>query len=371
MKVFKKILSVFLTMAIMLSMICVGTVNAGAAESDLPYVEMSENSYYKTLTYTLWLQGNQAVIAADDTYLSKKCPNGEYYGLRYDLILEDGTNKYQFSIERYKLNYSWWFYENGEPVLEKVSTATISSTTAEKFIGNIINFSIPTDSSYYSKLKKCTKAFVANCTVWDNSCCKPTCADGTKKDSELGYTEVELHNLNVKLEEIQNKTKNISSLSITKPSNKTYTGKNRKAAVTIKDGNKTLEKGKDYTLSYKNCKEIGTATVTIKGKGNYTGTKTLTYKIVPKKTTLKVAKSSDTKAKFTWTAVDGAEKYQIYYSTNGGKYKKLATVSGSKTSYTSTKLDFKKNDYKFKIRSYATSDDAKYYSSYSKAVAVK
>ncbi len=163
----------------------------------------------------------------------------------------------------------------------------------------------------------------------------------------------------------------ISSLSITKPSNKTYTGKNRKAAVTIKDGDKTLVKGTDYTLSYKNCKEIGTATVTIKGKGNYTGTKTLTYKIVPKKTTLKVAKSSDTKAKFTWTAVDGAEKYQIYYSANGGKYKKLATVSGSKTSYTSTKLDFKKNDYKFKIRSYATSDDSKYYSSYSKAVAVK
>lgn len=368
MKAVKKIVSLILAAAIMLSM---GTVSAGAEESDLPYVEMYENSYYKTLTYTLWLQGNQAAIAADDTYLLKKCPNGEYYGLRYDLILEDGTNEYQFSIERYKLNFSWWFYENGEPVLEKISTATINSSSAETFLGNIISFSVPTDSSYCNKLKKCTKAFVANCTVWDNSCCKPTCADGTKKDSELGYTEVELHNLNAKTDNSQNSKKNISSLSITKPSNKTYTGKNRKAAITVKDGGKTLENGKDYTLSYKNCKKIGTAAVTIKGKGDYTGEKTIEYKIVPGKTTLKVSKKSDAKAKFTWTAVDGAEKYQIYYSANGGKYKKLATVSGSKTSYTCSKLDFEKNDYKFKIRSYGTSGDTKYYSSYSKVVTVK
>ena len=81
--------------------------------------------------------------------------------------------------------------------------------------------------------------------------------------------------------------------------------------------------------------------------------------------------STLTKAKFSWTAVKGAEKYQIYYSTNGGKYKKLATVSGSKTSATLSGLDFKKNDYKFKIRSYDKADGKTYYSSFSKVVAVK
>ncbi|MGN0618409.1 MAG: hypothetical protein ACI4J7_05245, partial [Ruminiclostridium sp.] len=69
--------------------------------------------------------------------------------------------------------------------------------------------------------------------------------------------------------------------------------------------------------------------------------------------------------------VKGAEKYQIYYSTNGGKYKKLATVSGSKTSYTNSKLDFKNNDYKFKIRAYAKADGKTVYGAYSKAVTVK
>lgn len=367
MKIFRKIISLILTAAIMASMVCVGTVSAGAAESDLPYVEMSENSYYKILTYTLWFRGKQKQIAADDAYYSKKCPHGKYYGLRYDLILEDGTNEYEFSMERYALNYSWWFYENGEPVLEKISTAG----SAETGWGDGISFSIPTDSPYYDKLKKCTKASVVNCSVWDNACCKTTCADGTKKDSELGYVEVQLHNLNVKLDSVQTSKKNISSLNISVGSKYGYTGKNVTAKVTVKDGIKTLVKGTDYTLTYKNCKEVGTASVTIKGKGNYTGSKTLTYKIVPKKTTLKAAKKSDSKVKLSWTAVKGAEKYQIYYSTDGKTYKKLATASGSKTSVTLSGLDFKKYDYKFKIRSYGTDDGKKYYSSFSKTVTVK
>lgn len=138
------------------------------------------------------------------------------------------------------------------------------------------------------------------------------------------------------------------------------------------DLNQKDEKGTDYTVSCKNNKNIGTATVTIKDKGKYTGSKTLTFKIVPKKTTLTVKKSSSTKAKFSWDKVSGAEKYQIYYSKDGGKtYKRLATISGSKTSCSISKLDFKKYDYKFKIRSYKKVDSKTYYSSYSKSVTVK
>ena len=56
---------------------------------------------------------------------------------------------------------------------------------------------------------------------------------------------------------------------------------------------------------------------------------------------------------------------------NGKTYKKFKTVSGEETSYTSTKLDFNKYDYKFKIRSYGVNGSKKYYSSYSKVVTVK
>ena len=76
----------------------------------------------------------------------------------------------------------------------------------------------------------------------------------------------------------------ISDLKIGKLSNQTYTGKAIKPSITIKDGNKKLVSGTDYTVTYKNNTKPGKATATITGKGNYTGTKALTFRIVPKKT---------------------------------------------------------------------------------------
>ena len=46
------------------------------------------------------------------------------------------------------------------------------------------------------------------------------------------------------------------------------------------DSGKVLVEGTDYELSYKNNIYVGTATLTITGKGNYTGEKTINFKIV-------------------------------------------------------------------------------------------
>ena len=59
-----------------------------------------------------------------------------------------------------------------------------------------------------------------------------------------------------------------------------YTGKKITRGITVKDGTKTLVKGTDYTVTYKNNVNIGTASVILTGKGNYTGTVTKTFKIV-------------------------------------------------------------------------------------------
>ncbi len=85
------------------------------------------------------------------------------------------------------------------------------------------------------------------------------------------------------------------------------------------------------------------------------------------KTTLSVKKTG-TKFRFSWKAVSGAEKYQIYYSEDGGKtYKKLGNIAGTKTSAVTSKLDTSKT-YKFKIRSYKTVNGKKKYSKFSKVV---
>lgn len=58
-----------------------------------------------------------------------------------------------------------------------------------------------------------------------------------------------------------------------------YTGSPIKPTVIVKDGGAALAAGKDYTVSYNKNKAVGTATVTVKGKGNYSGTVKLPFTI--------------------------------------------------------------------------------------------
>lgn len=63
----------------------------------------------------------------------------------------------------------------------------------------------------------------------------------------------------------------------------TYTGKALKPSVTVYDGKTLLTLGRDYTVSYKkNTKPTEQAEAVIKGKGNYAGSTTKKFKIVPK-----------------------------------------------------------------------------------------
>lgn len=59
-----------------------------------------------------------------------------------------------------------------------------------------------------------------------------------------------------------------------------YTGKEKKPKPTISFGSRILSLDRDYTLSWSDNINIGTATLTVTGMGNFTGTKTVTFKIV-------------------------------------------------------------------------------------------
>ncbi len=85
---------------------------------------------------------------------------------------------------------------------------------------------------------------------------------------------------------VVNKTFTINARSITNASitlsqaSYTYDGKEKKPDVTIKDGTKTLVSGTDYTVSYKNNINTGTAEVSVSGRGNYTDTVTKSFVII-------------------------------------------------------------------------------------------
>ncbi len=59
----------------------------------------------------------------------------------------------------------------------------------------------------------------------------------------------------------------------------TYNGTPRTPSITVRDGGSLLREGTDYTTAYKNNTNAGTATVTITGKGGYTGTVTKNFTI--------------------------------------------------------------------------------------------
>ena len=164
---------------------------------------------------------------------------------------------------------------------------------------------------------------------------------------------------------------NVKNTTVT-VKNKYYTGKALKPEPVVKLGTATLKKGTDYTVSYKNNKKIGVATVTITGKGNYTGTTTATFKVCPKKSTLKTATSPKTKQmKVTYSKVKGVTGYQIKYSTSKKFTKNTTKVVNAKgASKTITKLK-KGKTYYVKVRTYKTVKGTKIYSGFSKVKKVK
>lgn len=167
---------------------------------------------------------------------------------------------------------------------------------------------------------------------------------------------------------VKSESVKISNCTISLQKSYTYTGKAIVPAVEVTEGNSRLRQGINYTISYQNNVNVGTATVTIKGKGSYTGSVKKTFKIqlgVPK---LKSAKKSGASAvKLSFAKSTGAAGYEIYRAT-GSSWKKLATVNA--TSYTDSNLK-KGTTYKYKIRAYSTVNGKKVYSSYSTIKTVK
>ena len=163
----------------------------------------------------------------------------------------------------------------------------------------------------------------------------------------------------------------IKNATVSGIKNKYYSGKTKKQTLTVKLGSKTLTEGTDYTLSYKNNKAIGKATVTIKGKGKYTGTITKTFKICPKKTTLKTASSpASGKLKVTYAKQTNITAYQITYSTDKNFKTNVASKSSAKLTKTISDLKQGKTYY-VKVRTYKTVNDVRYYSGYSEVKKVK
>ena len=164
---------------------------------------------------------------------------------------------------------------------------------------------------------------------------------------------------------------NFKKATVSGISTKAFTGKNITHSITVKYNGKTLKNGTDYTVSYSNNKNIGTATVKITGKGSYTGTITKTFKINPAKQEIQKL-TAKSKAFFVdWEQKGSATGYEIQYATNS-KFTsaKKVTITNNKTdTKTISKLSGKKKYY-VRVRSYTTVKGTKYYGAWSASKSV-
>ena len=139
----------------------------------------------------------------------------------------------------------------------------------------------------------------------------------------------------------------ISKASVTlSTSTYAYDGKAKTPSVNVKVNGKTLKKDTDYTVSYSNNTKVGTAKVTITGKGNYTGSVSKTYSIKNnfKKATVS---SISTKAftgknitqsitvKYNGKTLKNGTDYTVSYSSNKNIGTATVKITG-KGSYTGT-----------------------------------
>ncbi len=112
-----------------------------------------------------------------------------------------------------------------------------------------------------------------------------------------------------------------------------YNGKVQTPDVLAKTSDGTrLVKGTDYTLTYASGrKNTGKYTVKITFKGNYSGSKTFSFTIAPKKVGKLTAGTVKTNSfKIAWSKVTGADGYVVYLKNlKTGKYERYKTLSGN------------------------------------------
>jgi uncharacterized protein YkwD len=130
-----------------------------------------------------------------------------------------------------------------------------------------------------------------------------------------------------------------------------WTGKQIKSGFSVKVGSQTLKSGTDFTVAkYGPNIAIGKGTVNAVGIGKYSGSKTLSFKILPK--AVKVTKLAPAKGamKVTWAKASAAQKvtgYQLNYRIKGSS--KITTKQVTGTTVKLTKLSRGKA-YQFRIR---------------------
>ena len=151
-----------------------------------------------------------------------------------------------------------------------------------------------------------------------------------------------------------------------------FTGSNITPSVTVKVAGRTLTNGTDYTVSYSNNKNVGTSNVYVYGKGNYSGSLSAKFDIVPAKQQIQKLETRYKGFYIDWAQKGSATGYDVEYSVNSnmsGAVSKHLTANKPDT-LTVSGLSGDKTYY-VRVRSYTNVNGKVYYGAWSDIKSIK
>ena len=198
-----------------------------------------------------------------------------------------------------------------------------------------------------------------------------------------GTEEIMPGDLTVQAEEVQSGSETTDQTVFTLSSVETqtesfiYSGKANHPAIVVTDTDGQIVDASNYTVTYADNTDVGQATVTVSGDGNYIGTVSASFTILPKGTALSAvtAKKKGFLARWKKQEVQ-TTGYQLQYGTNAQlKGAKTLTVKKNKTVSAAVKKLKAKKKYYVRIRTYKTvridGKSSVLYSDWSKTKTVK
>jgi len=284
-----------------------------------------------SVVYTLTQKGKLSL--ASSTALWKPVMSGEFTTKRTVTVFDSSTD--------------------GDP--QTLATITGEVAANEYSVSDKGVFYIPLQVGNEPQQATCTIDYTIRRTISGTP--TPTDFNGsTTKTVNLREAGGEIAGAHLNLElqlsdQISIKGKSLASFYM-QAANKVYTGSAITTEVTISDGNTVLREGTDYTLSYENNTNVGIATVTATGMGDYDSESSIstTFLISPRHIKdVSVAAISDetydnTPKTPTVTVTDGGNEltlgthYTVSYSNNTNAGTANVTITGI-GNYTGSRIE--------------------------------
>ena len=257
------------------------TVKAPVKGADLATTGTTGNADAYTVTEVEWFKGTSAT----GTAVTGKAAAKQIYTAKLTVTARDGENFAEAlnnttTTEGYKV------------VRTDATHLTLTKTfpaTAEKTLTGITIKTCP--HTTYTAGERFNKAGMVITAQYDDGSTKdvqPTYFQFTpvdpltvnNKEVTISYTEGNV--TKTAKQSITVKPKALTANMVQSIASQPYTGSTIEPTVTVKDGRKTLTAGTDYTVTYKDNTNVGTATATVTGTGNYTGSVETKFNITAK-----------------------------------------------------------------------------------------